>query len=82
MLQHDLDAIRVEEIYAIIDIEINYTLCFQMLLISKAGQDVHKTLSEAGRLIEQFSGTPVQKESLKVFFLILQVCHFLMAGQV
>ncbi|KAJ8303992.1 hypothetical protein KUTeg_017575 [Tegillarca granosa] len=53
-----------------------------LLLIDKKMEEVHKTLSQAGTLIESYNGQPVQKESLKVFFLILQVCHYLMAGQV
>ena len=54
----------------------------QLLLIDKKTSDVHDTLSTAGSLIETYNGQPVQKESLKVFFLVLQVCHYLMAGQV
>ena len=40
-------------------------------------------LTQAGSSIESYSGGhPAKKESLKVFFLVLQVCHLLMAGQV
>ena len=40
-------------------------------------------LTQAGSSIENYSGGhPAKKESLKVFFLVLQVCHLLMAGQV
>ena len=40
-------------------------------------------LTQAGSSIESYSGLhPAKKESLKVFFLVLQVCHLLMAGQV
>ncbi|XP_022329171.1 MAU2 chromatid cohesion factor homolog [Crassostrea virginica] len=53
-----------------------------LLLIAKKTTEVHETLSAAGQFIEAYSGTPLQKESLKVFFFVLQVCHYLMAGQV
>lgn len=58
--------------------------CFyiQLLLIAKKTTEVHDTLSAAGQLIETYNGTPLQKDSLKVFFFVLQVCHYLMAGQV
>lgn len=36
----------------------------------------------SGAMIEQWTGPAVQKESSKVFFLVLQVCHYLTAGQV
>ncbi|CAG2243177.1 MAU2 [Mytilus edulis] len=39
-------------------------------------------LSLRSSLIDTYNGPTIQKESLKVFFLILQVCHYLMAGQV
>lgn len=53
-----------------------------LLLISKDAVQVNETLSKAGSMIEQWTGASVQKESLKVFFLVLQVCHYLSAGQV
>ncbi|XP_044735147.1 MAU2 chromatid cohesion factor homolog [Chrysoperla carnea] len=53
-----------------------------MLLTMKKFQEVHPLLSQAGMLIENWQGNPHQKEYLKVFFLVLQVCHYLMAGQV
>lgn len=53
-----------------------------LLLIAKKTTEVHETLSAAGQLIETYNGTPLQKDSLKVFFFVLQVCHYLMAGQV
>ncbi|XP_013405150.1 MAU2 chromatid cohesion factor homolog [Lingula anatina] len=53
-----------------------------LLLISKNLTEVHQSLSLSGELIERLQGDPGRKEGLKVFFLILQVCHFLMAGQV
>jgi MAternally-affected-uncoordination protein len=45
-------------------------------------QTVQECMSSAGSLIEHFNGTPSHKELLKVFFLVLQVSHYLMAGQV
>ncbi|KAL5005286.1 hypothetical protein ScPMuIL_018742 [Solemya velum] len=51
-------------------------------LVDKKIDSVHDTLTQAGVMIENFPGLPVQKESLKVFFLVLQVSHYLMAGQV
>ncbi|CAC5412225.1 MAU2 [Mytilus coruscus] len=53
-----------------------------LLLIDKKTGDVHETLTTVSSLIETYNGPTIQKESLKVFFLILQVCHYLMAGQV
>lgn len=57
-------------------------LSFQIALIERNMQMVSECMGLAGDLIEHFSGTPAHKESLKVFFLVLQVCHYLMAGQV
>lgn len=60
-----------------------YWFVFQLLLIDKKLQEVHAVLSQAGGLIEAMvSQHQLQKESLKVYFLVLQVCHYLMAGQV
>ncbi|CAG5029907.1 unnamed protein product [Parnassius apollo] len=53
-----------------------------LLLIDKKIQEVLPLLNQAGHLVESWSGSPHQKEYLKVFFLVLQVCHYLMAGQV
>ncbi|XP_076102692.1 MAU2 chromatid cohesion factor homolog isoform X2 [Mytilus galloprovincialis] len=53
-----------------------------LLLIDKKTGDVHETLTTVSSLIDTYNGPTIQKESLKVFFLILQVCHYLMAGQV
>eukprot|EP00918_Siedleckia_nematoides_P020020 GHVU01042675.1.p1 GENE.GHVU01042675.1~~GHVU01042675.1.p1 ORF type:complete len:604 (+),score=53.86 GHVU01042675.1:25-1812(+) len=54
-----------------------------LLLIDKKLGEVHTVLSTAGAQIESWvEGTAAQKESLKVFFLVLQVCHYLMSGQV
>ena len=54
----------------------------QLLLVDKKAVQVNETLSKAGTLIEQWHGPAVQKESLKVFFLVLQVSHYLTSGQV
>ncbi|XP_038211477.1 MAU2 chromatid cohesion factor homolog [Zerene cesonia] len=53
-----------------------------LLLIDKKIQEVLPLLNQAGHLVESWVGSPHQKEYLKVFFLVLQVCHYLMAGQV
>ncbi|XP_014777387.1 MAU2 chromatid cohesion factor homolog [Octopus bimaculoides] len=53
-----------------------------LLLVDKKMPEVKEVLSMAGALIERYQGSPTQKESLNVFFLVLQVCHYLMAGQV
>jgi len=58
-------------------------LCCQVLLVEKKLTDVHTVLGQASSAIEQWAAPSVQqKESLKVFFLVLQVCHYLMCGQV
>ncbi|KAI4468593.1 hypothetical protein MML48_2g00000777 [Holotrichia oblita] len=53
-----------------------------LLLIDKKLQEVQPVLNQAGHLIETWTGGVYQKEYLKVYYLVLQVCHFLMAGQV
>ncbi|KAF6197487.1 hypothetical protein GE061_020153 [Apolygus lucorum] len=53
-----------------------------LMLIDKKFSDVLPLLNQAGHLLETWQGNQYQKEYLKVFFLVLQVCHFLMAGQV
>ncbi|XP_028164930.1 MAU2 chromatid cohesion factor homolog [Ostrinia furnacalis] len=53
-----------------------------LLLIDKKIQEVLPLLNQAGHLVDSWTGSPHQKEYLKVFFLVLQVCHYLMAGQV
>jgi len=58
-------------------------LCGQVLLVERKLADVHAVLGQASNAIEQWAAPSVhQKESLKVFFLVLQVCHYLMCGQV
>lgn len=53
-----------------------------LLLIEKKLHDVHPLLTMSGQQVENWQGSTYQKELLKVFFLVLQVCHYLMAGQV
>ncbi|CAL8131426.1 unnamed protein product [Orchesella dallaii] len=53
-----------------------------LLLIAKRFQEVHPLLQQASLLVEAWQGNQHQKEYLKVFFLVLQVCHYLMAGQI
>ena len=52
------------------------------MLIDKKFSEVNPLLNAAGHHVENWQGNPHQKEYLKVYFLVLQVCHFLMAGQV
>jgi len=52
-----------------------------MLMIDRRLNQVHPVLSLAGQLVEAWQGNLPQKESLKVFFLVLQVSHHLNAGQ-
>lgn len=59
-----------------------FLFVFQLLLVDKKVSEVKEVLSLSGALIEHYKGSPTQKESLNVFFLVLQVCHYLMAGQV
>lgn len=53
-----------------------------MLMIDKRINEVHPVLTLAGQLVESWQGNVHLKEALKVFFLVLQVCHHLNAGQV
>ncbi|RWS19466.1 MAU2 chromatid cohesion factor-like protein, partial [Leptotrombidium deliense] len=53
-----------------------------MLMIDRRLDEVHPVLTQAGQFLEAWQGSTLQKESLKVFFLVLQVCHHLNAGQV
>ncbi len=52
------------------------------MLIDKKYAEVHPVLSTCGSIIDNYTGSDTNKESLKVYFLVLQVCHYLMAGQV
>lgn len=51
-------------------------------MIDKRINEVHPVLNLAGQLVESWQGNVHLKEALKVFFLVLQVCHHLNAGQV
>ncbi|CAB0007676.1 unnamed protein product [Nesidiocoris tenuis] len=53
-----------------------------LMLIEKKFSDVLPLLNDAGHLLEIWNGNQYQKEYLRVFFHVLQVCHYLMAGQV
>lgn len=53
-----------------------------LLLIDKKFNEVLPLLNQAGHLVDNWQGNQYQKEYLRVFFLVLQVCHYLMAGQV
>lgn len=67
---------------------INYTKVLfllsrcMLMLIDKKLTEATPLLSQAGYLVDNWQGSQYQKEYLKVFFLVLQVCHFLMGGQV
>jgi len=51
-------------------------------MIDRRLTEVHPVLSLAGQLVETWNGNLQMKEALKVYFLVLQVCHHLNAGQV
>ncbi|KAJ8678772.1 hypothetical protein QAD02_014559 [Eretmocerus hayati] len=53
-----------------------------LLLIDKKFAEVSTLLNTTGHQVETWQGNPHQKEYLKVYFLVLQVCHYLMSGQV
>ncbi|KAM9322339.1 MAU2 chromatid cohesion factor homolog isoform 3-T3 [Pholidichthys leucotaenia] len=53
-----------------------------LLLMERKLDEVHPLLSLCGTIVENWQGNPIQKESLRVFFLVLQVTHYLDAGQV
>lgn len=57
-------------------------LYLKLLLIDKKLQEVQGVLNQAGHLIETWTGATYQREYLRVYFLVLQVCHCLMGGQV
>ena len=54
----------------------------QLLLIEKKFNELHPLLAQVGPIIDAWQGSLQQKEYLKVFFLVLQVCQCLMLGQV
>ncbi|XP_062337579.1 MAU2 chromatid cohesion factor homolog [Osmerus eperlanus] len=53
-----------------------------LLLMERKLGEVHPLLTLCGTIVETWQGNPIQKESLRVFFLVLQVTHYLDAGQV
>ncbi|XP_067384987.1 MAU2 chromatid cohesion factor homolog isoform X2 [Channa argus] len=53
-----------------------------LLLMERKLNEVHPLLTLCGNIVENWQGNPIQKESLRVFFLVLQVTHYLDAGQV
>lgn len=53
-----------------------------ILMIERKTNDVLTLLNSAGSIIDNNIGNPHQKEYLKVFFLVLQVCYYLALGQV
>ncbi|XP_065210046.1 MAU2 chromatid cohesion factor homolog [Planococcus citri] len=53
-----------------------------LLLIDKKVTEASSLLNTAGYHVENWTGSQCQKEYLKVFSLFLQVCHYLMGGQV
>ncbi|EEC13760.1 conserved hypothetical protein [Ixodes scapularis] len=53
-----------------------------LLMVDRKLSEVHQVLNQAGQLVEAWQGSMHHKEALKVFFLVLQVCHYLSAGQV
>ncbi|TNN36649.1 MAU2 chromatid cohesion factor [Liparis tanakae] len=52
-----------------------------LLLMERKLGEVHPLLTLCGTIVENWQGNPIQKESLRVFFLVLQVTHYLDAGQ-
>lgn len=53
-----------------------------ILMIERKTVDVLNLLNNAGNIIDNSIPNPHQKEYLKVFFLVLQVCYYLALGQV
>ncbi|XP_001606324.1 MAU2 chromatid cohesion factor homolog isoform X1 [Nasonia vitripennis] len=53
-----------------------------LLLIDKKFAEAAPLLFSTGQQVENWQGNPHQKEYLKVYFLVLQVCHNVMSGQV
>lgn len=53
-----------------------------MLMIDRNMSEVRQVMNYASPLVESWQGDLQQKECLKVYFLVLQVCHHLNAGQV
>ena len=71
----------LEIYFALIAFE-STSLWFQLLLMERKLSEVHPLLTLCSTIVENWHGNPIQKESLRVFFLVLQVTHYLDAGQV
>ncbi|KAK8754548.1 hypothetical protein OTU49_016680 [Cherax quadricarinatus] len=53
-----------------------------MLLEGRGAAEVQTLLAQANQKVEQYNGPQGQKEHLRVFYLVLLVCHNLNSGQV
>ncbi|XP_055703771.1 MAU2 chromatid cohesion factor homolog [Phlebotomus papatasi] len=53
-----------------------------VLIVIRKTNEVSGILNQAGAIIETHLHNPHQKEYLKVFYLVLQVCYYLVIGQV
>lgn len=53
-----------------------------LLLQGQNSQEADHVLAQIGPALEQYSGSFHQKEHLRVFYLVLYVCHHLSSGQV
>lgn len=53
-----------------------------MLLEGRGAAEVQALLAQANQSVEQYNGSQGQKEHLRVFYLVLLVCHNLNSGQV
>ncbi|XP_045603742.1 MAU2 chromatid cohesion factor homolog isoform X1 [Procambarus clarkii] len=53
-----------------------------MLLEGRVAAEVQTLLAQANQSVEQYNGAQGQKEHLRVFYLVLLVCHNLNSGQV
>ena len=60
-----------------------FILSRAMLLLSvKKTQEALPLLAQANQIVESWQGTQHQREHVKLFMLVLQVCHLLSCGQV
>ncbi|CAL4161622.1 unnamed protein product, partial [Meganyctiphanes norvegica] len=53
-----------------------------LLLEDRSSKEAGHVLDQMGQALEQYNGTLPQKEHLRVFHLVLYVCHHLSSGQV
>ncbi|KAF0299353.1 MAU2 chromatid cohesion factor [Amphibalanus amphitrite] len=53
-----------------------------LLLAERKLSEATPLLQQGGPLVDAWQGSSQQKEYLKVFFLVLQTCYYLLAGQV